>query len=196
MKILRDETRPDLNTPEWFNHVWNVEGIHCYDSVRLREFLKPMDETKRLLDVGAGWMGTAQYAVNHGYPGKYMAIDFSTEARRRTLEITPQLDYRIGDALNLPFTAEFDVVACGELIEHFRNPQPLVDELVRVCKPGGFVLISTVNALCDAAVAHGEYPEHMILWDTKEELLPHFEPHGRTRVWEVGDYFMLECKKS
>lgn len=194
MKKLRDE---DINTPEWFDHIWSIEGIHSYDAVRLREFLWPMDSSKKkLLDVGAGWMGVAQYATEKMWVGKYTAIDYSVEARRRTLEMTPTLKYVIGSALALPFGENaFDVVACGELIEHFADPAPLVAELVRVCKPGGRVIVSTLDATCEAAKAHGDYPEHLVMWERTEDLLPLFMPYGAARVWVVGHYYFAECIK-
>lgn len=191
---LRDE---DINTPEWFDHIWSIEDMHSYDAVRLREFLQHMDSPrKHLLDVGAGWMGVAQYATQCEWVGQYTAIDYSVEARRRTLEMTPTLDYRIGSALALPFEANtFDVVACGELIEHFADPRPLVAELARVCKIGGRVIISTLDATCDAAKAHGDYPEHLVMWEKPEDLLPLFTRYGAARAWIVGHYFMVECVK-
>jgi len=106
------------------------------------------------------------------------------------------LDYRIGSALALPFEPNtFDVVACGELIEHFADPAPLVAELARVCKIGGRIIISTLDATCEAAKAHGDYPEHMIMWEKPEDLLPLFAPYGASRAWIVGHYFMVECGK-
>lgn len=196
MKKLRDE---DINTPEWFDHIWSIEGIHNYDAVRLREFLWPMDSPEKiLLDVGAGWMGVAQYATERQWIGRYMAIDYSVEARRKTIEMTPSLadHYAIGNALNIPIQDNyFDVVACGELIEHFADPAPLVAELVRVCKPGGKVIVSTLDATCEAAKAHGDYPEHLVMWERPEDLLPLFTPHGASRVWIVGHYYFAECIK-
>lgn len=190
MKRLAEK---NINTPEWFNRVWKIENVHRYDGVRLRALLDGMDASKTLLDVGAGWWGAAQYAVANGYPGRYIALDFSEEARRRTLEIVPTLDYRIGDARDMPFAdGSFDVVSCGELIEHMEDVPAFVSELVRVCKPGGKVIISTLIAECDAALAHGEYPEH--LWQfTPNDLVGFFAPHGSTTYWEVGHYHFVAC---
>ena len=192
MKRLAEK---NINTPEWFNFVWSVENVHRYDAVRLRALLAGMDETKSLLDVGAGWWGAAQYAVANGYPGHYEAIDFSEEARRRTLEITPTLDYQIGDARAMTFAdGTFDIVSCGELIEHMESPAAFVAELVRVCKPGGKVIIGTLNDKCDAAIAHGEYPEH--LWSfTPDDLVGFLTPYGSTTYWEVGHYHFVQCSK-
>lgn len=183
----------NINTPEWFNHVWRLENVHRYDAVRMRAFLQDLKPYHRVLDVGAGWWGVAQYAVAGGYPGHYTALDFSTEARRRTLEITSSLDYRIGDALAMPFAdATFDRVCCGELIEHMEEPAALVAELVRVSAPGGKVIIGTLNDKCDAAIAHGEYPEH--LWSfTPDDLVGFLAPYGSTTYWEVGHYHFVAC---
>ncbi len=190
MKRLTDI---NLNEAHYFDKVWALEGIHRYDAVRLRALLEGMDKDKSLLDVGAGLNGAAQYATQHGYPGRYTALDFSEEARRRTMEITPTLDYQIGDARAMPFSdGAFDVVSCGELIEHMESPANFVAELVRVCKPGGRVIISTLIAECDAAVAHGVYPEH--LWSfTPGDLVGFFAPYGPTKYWEVGHYHFVAC---
>lgn len=194
MKILRQE-HENVNSIPWFDNVWKLENVHRYDAVRLRAFLEPMDETKTLLDVGAGWWGVAQYAMQHGFQGKYVAIDYSEEARRRTLEVVPTVDYRIGDARHLPFNDRaFDVVACGELIEHFAEPTPLVNELNRVCKPGGHIILSTLDANCEAAKAR-QYPEHMIMWDTPDEVAEYFKPFGECRAWVLGHYLMVNCRK-
>ena len=174
MKRLREE---DINKPEQFNHVWELENVHRYDVVRLLQFLSFIDPEHRILDVGAGWWGIAQYATANNLPGKYTALDFSEEARRRTLEITPTLDYVIGNALAMPFAdSTFDRVCCGELIEHMQVPAALVAEMFRVCKPGGSVIIGTLVAECEAAQAHGEYPEHLYAFlpeDLKEMILEH-----------------------
>lgn len=195
MRKIRDE---DINSAEWFDHIWTLEGIHNYDATRLREFIKEAHAGSKILDVGAGWMGFAQFAVEREYPGQYTAIDYSAVARQKTLDMlhnrAHRLDYKIGNALALPFPdGTFHIVGCGELIEHFHDPAPLVAELARVCKPGGRVIISTLDANCDAAKAHGDYAEHLIQWDSPEEMLPLFEPYGPSRAWVLGHYYMVEC---
>lgn len=50
----------------------------------------------------------------------------------------------IGDALQLPVgDAQFEQVNCFELLEHVTDPQKCVDEIYRVLKPGGTLLLST-----------------------------------------------------
>ena len=50
-----------------------------------------------------------------------------------------------GDAAALPFAdGQFDVVVCAEVMQYFVDPRILLDELTRVCKPGGTVIVSTL----------------------------------------------------
>jgi len=95
-----------------------------------------------LLDVGCGHGGLLAPAARRY---RMVGIDFAFEmlptARERGYEV-----YH-GDAASLPFAeAQFDAVICAEVLQHFPDPRPILQELVRVCRPGGSVIISTLNA--------------------------------------------------
>lgn len=50
----------------------------------------------------------------------------------------------LGDAQALGLAdSVFDVVLCTEVLEHLREPQKAVDEMFRVLKPGGTLLLTT-----------------------------------------------------
>lgn len=101
---------------------------------------------ERLLDIGCG-------------DGSFTVILRDTLKTRETIgiEISPeaisilekkgikacQLDI---DEQNFPFTDDsFDIVYCGEVIEHLFNPDHLLKEIYRVLKPGGKCIITTPN---------------------------------------------------
>lgn len=51
------------------------------------------------------------------------------------------------DAVRLPLgDATADVVAAGEILEHVTDPDPVVAEVARVLRPGGAVVLDTINA--------------------------------------------------
>lgn len=55
----------------------------------------------------------------------------------------PNVDYA-ADAERLPFAdASFDTVVCCELLEHVRNPLAVIAEIVRVLRPGGYLVASS-----------------------------------------------------
>jgi len=95
----------------------------------------------RVLEVGAGTGRDADHIAAKG--GVVCALDYSEESlalmgrtAREAMAIV------CGDALRLPFAdGSFDVVFHQGLLEHFRDPGPMLDENVRVLKTGGTLLV-------------------------------------------------------
>ena len=57
------------------------------------------------------------------------------------------LNFQIGSAENLGFEdAVFDIVLCNDVVEHLEYPEKCFEEILRVLKPGGVVIITTPNA--------------------------------------------------
>jgi len=55
----------------------------------------------------------------------------------------PQVDV-VGDAHALPFDeATFDCIICAEVLEHLHTPTQAIDEMYRVLKPGGRIILTT-----------------------------------------------------
>jgi len=100
----------------------------------------------RVLDAACGTGGgTAMLAPT---AGEAVGIDFSPaairDARRNHGE---QAEFREGDLRDLPFDdVEFDHVVCFEAIAHVSEPEPVLDQLRRVLRPGGVLLISAPNS--------------------------------------------------
>jgi SAM-dependent methyltransferase len=98
-----------------------------------------------ILDLGCGDGAAAQVAAQRN-PGHRMAgIDWSAGnlnlARRRGLGVV-----RAGVGPQLPFADEVaDVVIMSELIEHLVDTDSALDEVRRMLKPGGSLLLSTPN---------------------------------------------------
>jgi SAM-dependent methyltransferase len=100
-------------------------------------------EGTRLLDIGAGSGGTiAIPAAKRG--ASVVASDFIDtwfdDGRRRAAEAGVEIEWVVGDAMDLPFEdASFDVVT--STFGHMFAPDQAAAaaELVRVCKPGGTI---------------------------------------------------------
>lgn len=72
------------------------------------------------------------------------------------------VDYRVQSSAELAATESegFDAVCCMELIEHVPDPEALVNDLAAMLKPGGRLLMSTLNrtpAAFGAAILGAEY---------------------------------------
>eukprot|EP00931_Biecheleriopsis_adriatica_P108411 TRINITY_DN82733_c0_g1_i1.p1 TRINITY_DN82733_c0_g1~~TRINITY_DN82733_c0_g1_i1.p1 ORF type:complete len:304 (-),score=42.92 TRINITY_DN82733_c0_g1_i1:50-931(-) len=75
------------------------------------------------------------------------------------------IEYRLGDASQLPFASEsFDVVTSRLAVHHFENPASMVSEMARVCRKGGQVILADIVADEDPAL-HAETDRLEILRD-------------------------------
>lgn len=95
---------------------------------------------ERVLDVAAG-TGTSSAALARGGV-QVTALDFSTgmvdEGRRRH----PSIEFVVGNAEALPFDDDtFDAVTISFGLRNVQHPQRALDEMFRVLKPGGRVVI-------------------------------------------------------
>lgn len=96
-----------------------------------------------LLEVGCGAAHLSARLSGSGFTtvcldGSRTALELARETYRSRGQ-----SWRFGlaaDAYHLPYNDDvFDGVLSTGLLEHFQNPTPLIKEMVRVVKPGGFV---------------------------------------------------------
>lgn len=115
------------------------EGLRVFHAWRvhtLRERFGDRLETAQVLDVG----DTDGLLLKHlGKAGTGFNLAPAVVRNIRANGI----DAVLGDGQQMPFDdASFDCVLCFETLEHVENPLSLLDELARVCKPGGRVFLS------------------------------------------------------
>lgn len=67
--------------------------------------------------------------------------------KRRVFDEVLQIDLNNFAAADYPrFRQSFDVVVCGDVLEHLRQPAAVLSELKLLLKPGGYFLVSLPNA--------------------------------------------------
>ncbi|UCE38204.1 MAG: class I SAM-dependent methyltransferase [Thermoplasmata archaeon] len=105
--------------------------------IRTLEKISP-DPIGKILEVGCGTAYCSQ-KLSSAEVDSY-AIDYSEKAK--IYWRNNSVHYFIGDGFFLPFKSNsFDVVWNAGVLEHFTNPQELLREMIRVCKPGGIVCV-------------------------------------------------------
>jgi ubiquinone/menaquinone biosynthesis C-methylase UbiE len=97
------------------------------------------------LDVGCGYgADVIELAKRQPPGGRAIGVDISenmiTEARRRTGRIGPAVDFRVADALALPFENNtFDICRIETVLQHLADAGHAVAEMARVTRRGGRV---------------------------------------------------------
>ena len=99
---------------------------------------------KNLLDYGCGIGRLCQIAGNYGI--RATGIEFNKYAREK-VRGTGRIDVfaDINELRQAQPDAKFDFVTAWDVIEHLRKPWIELEELSNVLKPGGWLLLSTMN---------------------------------------------------
>jgi len=103
-----------------------------------------LDQTDLLLDVGCG-TGSFLKAISNTSPSIILTgVDLSEGMLRRAHEkLGDEADLYLAAADSLPFGSNyFDVVVSNSSLHYWRNPRKCFDELFRVLKPGGQLVIT------------------------------------------------------
>lgn len=96
----------------------------------------------RVLDVGCAFgFGTARL------PGDLIiGVDRSEDYLRQGRRSYPQLSFVGGSAEALPFASDsFDAVSALDVLEHVPSPRATLDEIARILRPGGWLVLSVPN---------------------------------------------------
>jgi ubiquinone/menaquinone biosynthesis C-methylase UbiE len=116
----------------------------------LGQFLN-LEPGVRLLDIGCGTGDDARaMAELVGPNGRVVGVDNSqamiTEAEKRAAGQPLSVEFRVADALHLPFPDDsFDGVRADRSPMHMPDPRQALAEMVRVVKPDGRVVVYEVD---------------------------------------------------
>ncbi len=135
-------------TPDYYDRIkeitWRRDGETLAEP--MAQWLNGV-EHPLILDVGTGTGRFPKAMLDHvDFDGEVWGIDISSgmlgNARRRLSGYDRVVLFQ-GDADRLPFCdAAFDAVACLETLEFTRHPKRTLNELMRVLKPDGVLLIT------------------------------------------------------
>lgn len=114
----------------------------------LQDFPVGATHSLKLLDIGASTGIIDSFLADHFL--EVTGIDIDREAIQYAREsfVKPNLEFRVGDAMNLDAEDNaFDVVVCTHIYEHVPNTRIMVREIHRVLKPGGICYFTAGNRL-------------------------------------------------
>jgi len=123
---------------------------------RINEIKEEAKEAARYIKNGAAVIevasGPGYLSIELAKAGKYKitGIDISKDlteiADRNAKEAGVEVDFRQGSASSLPFQTDmFSFIICVLAFKNFKEPLKALNEMYRVLKPGGTVLIMDLN---------------------------------------------------
>jgi len=101
----------------------------------------------RVLDVATGTGDLAVALARAVAPdGEVVACDFSEKMLERARAKAPELRFEWADALSLPYASDsFDAATVGFGVRNFSDLRRGIEEMVRVVRPGGRVVILEIT---------------------------------------------------
>jgi 2-polyprenyl-3-methyl-5-hydroxy-6-metoxy-1,4-benzoquinol methylase len=135
----------------------------------IEETIGPSREIRRLLDVGCYTGLFLEAAQEHGWEGWGVEPCHwaAEEGRHRGLTV---LKGTLSE-VSLP-TESFDMLTFWDVVEHLSDPRATLEEAWRILKPGGWVIIQTMNVESWPARLLGRH------WPWLMEMhLTYFSPH-------------------
>ncbi|MFA5010591.1 MAG: class I SAM-dependent methyltransferase [Ignavibacteria bacterium] len=142
---------------------------------------------KKYLDIGPGTGRWLQFVKNNGasYCG---AIDISQESLNRCNKLCDKTQKADVECEIFNFESSyFDIVVSFMVLEHLKNPENYLNEIIRVTKSGGLILMTIPNILSFLSrlrVIIGKLPSAItddhthVKYYTKKELKKLFKPYN------------------
>lgn len=141
--VRNDPRQYDDLAGQWWRPGGDFELLHWLAAARAALIPRADGPAAVLLDAGCGGGLLAPHVARLGY--RHVGVDL----RRAGLEQASEQGVCVlaGDVAALPLAdGSVDVVAAGEILEHVPDLRGTVAELCRVLRPGGLLVLDTVNA--------------------------------------------------
>jgi 2-polyprenyl-6-hydroxyphenyl methylase/3-demethylubiquinone-9 3-methyltransferase len=135
----------------WWDPTGEFKPLHEINPLRLGWIEQIVGDLRdrRIVDIGCGGGILSEAMARKG--ARVTGIDLSDKplgvARLHTLESGASVDYRLiaAETLAAESPGAFDVVTCMEMLEHVPGPASIIAAAAKLAKPGGIVVISTIN---------------------------------------------------
>ena len=152
---ISEQVKRQMNRPQ-IHDAWEKNyrspGNERFFEQAYDDFVRRIDQPpgSHALDIGCGICANSIRLARRGYV--VSAADYSEPiiAQARENVSRHQLSDRVTigreDILNLGFpTDHFDLVLCWGVLMHIPDAERAISQLVRVAKPGGFIVLEEVN---------------------------------------------------
>ncbi|MFN4225290.1 MAG: bifunctional 2-polyprenyl-6-hydroxyphenol methylase/3-demethylubiquinol 3-O-methyltransferase UbiG [Hyphomonas sp.] len=166
---------------DWWNPKGKFRPLHRFNPVRLKFIRETAEhhfglapglrrplEGLRLLDIGCGGGLVSEPMARLG--ASVTGVDASEANIKTALTHASEqglvIDYRAGTAEGLLAAGEaaFDIVLNLEVVEHVADPSQFLADTARLVKPGGMMIVATLNKTAKALATAVIGAEYILRW--------------------------------
>ncbi len=145
--IKKITTSKEKEIANFYNNIYEHGGYYSdemFNSEMLKILKLDKNKTKKLLDIACG-QGTF-LAMTENLVKTY-GVDISKKAIEKAKKTAKNTEFKVGPADKLPFESRFfDYITCLGSLEHFPDIEKSLQEMKRVLKVNGKVLIHVPNS--------------------------------------------------
>ena len=99
-----------------------------------------------VLELGCGAGATGALALETKAAMRWVGVELFEPMAAEAAKVLSAVHAGDVEALDLPYAPEtFDALVCSEVLEHLRDPEPVLRRLLGLVKPGGRVFASVPN---------------------------------------------------
>lgn len=120
---------------------------HLRKLITIKEFINNIEsKTEKLLDLGCH-SGLLTSQIKKNITADVYAVDISEISIKYAQKKYPHINFMVTDIQNgLSYTdSYFDVITTFDVLEHIPNPEQVKDEIKRVLKKDGYLIIGIPN---------------------------------------------------
>lgn len=159
---------------QYFKEYYHLERVNWWFTVRRRilrdRIHRQLQSPKGIqsLNIGAATGTTSDMLTEFG---EVMSVEYDQECcdYTKTFLKTPLIQ---GSITDLPFSNNsYDLVCAFDVIEHVEDDAKAVEEMMRVCKPGGYIAITV--------------PAYAFLWGEHDVINQHFRRYTKTGLLKL-----------
>jgi 2-polyprenyl-3-methyl-5-hydroxy-6-metoxy-1,4-benzoquinol methylase len=148
------------------------------------------DKTKvSCLDVGCGSGHLLAEFRKIGFDGRLVGLDTAGSAKHQVLGHNLDLEFYQGYLSDQAWGREFDLILCTEVLEHCEYPHEVIQDMLKVIKEGGKIVITVPDGRKDT------WDGHIHFWSPEsfKLFIESFQKNTIFDYFENTNFCMLSC---
>jgi SAM-dependent methyltransferase len=129
-------------------------GFYRSVAARVDSLFPGVKEKASCIDVGCGTGHLLFELRNLEFSGRLVGLDAAAAAEEQVRSHGADIEFYSGYLSEQVWRSEFDLVLCTEVLEHCPYPGIVVQDMIRVAKPGGMIVITVPDGRKDTWEGH------------------------------------------